>query len=299
MEELIRKGYQYSQNIKDETITKDEIEQLTIILEEIAKRISKGEVVSDAEKLLLYMILIQIDDLLNINKGSVIVSGLVITINCSTVIILILYFLSDKSPVWSSIKLQKMLNNCLDKSQSDFDKLLDEYVHNYFHTGNLNSNCYFIGMEEGGGDTKTKIIRRLTNWLIAGKPNVSDLHPGTRFVKTWAGMIRLILANSTGGYPNLSDVKIFQAGSWGMLKSNNYVGELLPLPSPGKGTWNYNMWSTLPYLRSRAVYEPAIIPRRTRILKNFIIRNNELKLVVFYGFGNMPEWEIISDIGTK
>jgi hypothetical protein len=43
----------------------------------------------------------------------------------------------------------------------DFDKELDQFAHNFLGYGNLESPIWFIGMEEGGGNTKEEIKSRL------------------------------------------------------------------------------------------------------------------------------------------
>lgn len=42
--------------------------------------------------------------------------------------------------------------------------LLTNYVENFYGYGNLNSDYWFVGKEETGGETYQKINSRLINW---------------------------------------------------------------------------------------------------------------------------------------
>ena len=50
----------------------------------------------------------------------------------------------------------------------EFDeKLILKFAHNFFGYGNLSSNLWFIGMEEGGGNSFTEIETRLSMWEVS------------------------------------------------------------------------------------------------------------------------------------
>jgi hypothetical protein len=55
------------------------------------------------------------------------------------------------------------MSNPLDES------LLQEFMSNFYGYGNYAAPYWFIGMEEGGGDTIEEITRRLTVWDQRGR----------------------------------------------------------------------------------------------------------------------------------
>ena len=54
------------------------------------------------------------------------------------------------------------------------DKLLENYIHNFFGHGNLDTNFWFISIEEGGGNTEKELQNRLTVWKKRGCKQVED-----------------------------------------------------------------------------------------------------------------------------
>lgn len=186
------------------------------------------------------------------------------------------------------------------------ETLLSEFADKFFGYGNLKSDIWFIGMEEGGGNTVEDINNRLRNWERNGKrlvENVALYHEalgkGEYFsgkIKnqpTWNKLIRLALSYS-GRNNTLQNVKSFQASEFGRKDSNNCLLELLPLPSPSTAHWIYGTASSLSWLKSRKLYKNYIVSRRIEKLKSLIIENHP-KLVVFYGSNDVYRtyWEQI------
>jgi hypothetical protein len=68
--------------------------------------------------------------------------------------------------------------------------------------------------------------------------------------------------------------------------------ELLPLPSPRTSAWEYNKWSTLPFLAKREAYHHSILPQRSAYLRKQILEN-EPEFVIFYGIGYSSYWQDI------
>ena len=53
--------------------------------------------------------------------------------------------------------------------------LIDEFINKFYGYGNLNSDLWFVGMEEGGGNSFEEINTRLNIWSDRGKKTVEDL----------------------------------------------------------------------------------------------------------------------------
>ena len=55
------------------------------------------------------------------------------------------------------------------------DQLLNEFVENFYGYGDYNGQFWFIGMEEGGGNSFSEIDNRLNAWTLRGKHELEDL----------------------------------------------------------------------------------------------------------------------------
>jgi hypothetical protein len=49
------------------------------------------------------------------------------------------------------------------------DILLEEFINNFYGYGNYHGKYWFIGMEEGGGNSIEEINRRLASWNTRGR----------------------------------------------------------------------------------------------------------------------------------
>ena len=84
--------------------------------------------------------------------------------------------------------------------------LIKKYMSNFFGYGNLKSDYWFIGIEEGGGKTEKEVIDRIKTWNMFGENTVEDLakfhkkinNPlakmGSYFPLTWQSYIRIVFA---------------------------------------------------------------------------------------------------------
>jgi hypothetical protein len=55
------------------------------------------------------------------------------------------------------------------------DQLLSEFVQNFYGYGNYSGQFWFIGMEEGGGNSFSEINTRLAVWANRGRNELEDL----------------------------------------------------------------------------------------------------------------------------
>ena len=191
------------------------------------------------------------------------------------------------------------------------DELLHAFVSGFFGYGSFSAPYWFVGMEEGGGNTPEDIALRLRAWEARGKralEDVVDYHLAIGVSKhfdergvlqpTWNKLIRIQLA-AIGESPTTERVRAFQRTEWGKSNGNTCLTELMPLPSPGVDRWlHFAEHSRLPYLVTRAAYIEHVRPARVAQLAAKMAEYRP-KAVVFYGLQYLPSWEAISDTELK
>lgn len=188
--------------------------------------------------------------------------------------------------------------------------LLKNYIENFYGYGNLESDYWFIGKEEAGGETHQEINSRLETWKnMKGKKVVDtyDFHKkvtnenGKTFEflfenkvqKTWLGLIKLIFSLEDKNW-NGSDIKKFRTERLGRTFSNNCLLEMFPLPSPKANEFNYSEWTDY---RNRENYKNAIRNLRINNIKE-LIKENQPRFVTFYSTDKeyCSYWSQISEI---
>lgn len=55
------------------------------------------------------------------------------------------------------------------------DELLQEFTQGFYGYGNCNGDCWFVGMEEGGGNSFQDIANRSSAWSQRGKRELEDV----------------------------------------------------------------------------------------------------------------------------
>jgi hypothetical protein len=187
------------------------------------------------------------------------------------------------------------------------DQLLSEFAETFYRYGNNRGRYWFIGMEEGGGNSVEEIDQRLEAWVQGGKRELEDvaefherigvpeLFTGkAKLQTTWNKLIRIVLSHQ-GVTPTTDDVRAYQRDKLGRLESETCLLELLPLPSPSTSQWLYGSHSSLPHLATRKSYHDYYTPKRVEHLQAMIKRHQPL-CVIFYGLNYMKWWKAIADI---
>lgn len=181
------------------------------------------------------------------------------------------------------------------------DQMLQAFMDNFYGYGNYDAPYWFIGMEEGGGDSFEEVSKRLTVWDSRGRRELEDvvdyhLELGItwpfgekpKLQWTWAGLIRVLLSIE-GLEPTTEEVRLHQQRSWARSGGNVCLMELLPLPSPSTSHWLYAQYSKLPTLRSRKQYRKLMSQVRIRAIQQRIAAHQP-QVVVFYSFTYRPYW---------
>ena len=187
------------------------------------------------------------------------------------------------------------------------DQLLNEFVQNFYGYGNYGGQFWFIGMEEGGGNSFSEINTRLSAWANRGKKELEDVeeyhndigvtkwfNDKPKLQPTWNKLIRVLLSSS-GKLPTTEQVREYQKTLLGKQLGDTCLLELLPLPSPSIGQWLYAQCSQLPYLKDRETYKQECITSRIAHLKDRI-NQYKPKAVIFYGLSYQEYWKQIAGV---
>ncbi len=183
------------------------------------------------------------------------------------------------------------------------DVVLEKFMKDFFGYGNWSADIWFVGMEEGGGNSIGEISNRINSWDKRGRRNLEDVYeyhkdinPDIKFFRekpvlqsTWNKLIRIFL--SIKGAPSgTEDVRNYQSKKWGRLSGETCLMELFPLPSPSIREWFYRDYSTLSFLINRTVYKHHLFKDRSDTIR-LKIKEHKPSKVIFYGLGYKDFWE--------
>jgi hypothetical protein len=181
---------------------------------------------------------------------------------------------------------------------------LSAFMSGFYGYGRWDAPLWFIGMEEGGGNSWEEIARRVSVWEEFNRPELADLHefhallgvtrhsgPMAKLQRTWTSLTRIALA-AEGRPFQLDDVRNYQGSELGSRAGQTALIELLPLPSPSTKDWFYAE-SGLPELATRERYRDAVAPHRVEHIRESLSRHRP-RLVVFYGIQYRSFWESIA-----
>ncbi len=177
--------------------------------------------------------------------------------------------------------------------------LLAAYMHTFYGYGAWTAKYWFVGMEEGGGDSLEEIERRITVWHDRGRRALEDLRDyhlaigvpryfgsKPKLQRTWRALMRVVLT-AQGARVDLDVLRAYQSTRLGRVGGETALIELLPLPAPGKtAPWLYAQ-SGIASLRTREEYEAALGPPRTKTILDAIDRFQPRAIVTY---GNGPMW---------
>jgi hypothetical protein len=185
------------------------------------------------------------------------------------------------------------------------DELLEHFITTFYGSGNYSGDYWFVGMEEGGGSDLGQVTARLNAWYDLGGTELVDIfkfhikinYPEyftdpVKLQRTWMQQARIVLS-SKGLTASTSEVKDYQRDVIGRKTSETCLLELLPLPSPSTAIWNYDRWSSLPFLKDRSAYRDYCVPWRTKHIQSQISIYKS-KVVVFLGLNYFEYWQAIA-----
>lgn len=190
------------------------------------------------------------------------------------------------------------------------DTLLLNFISNFYGYGNYDADVWFIGMEEGGGNSVEEINTRLNAWDQRGRHELEDLadyHAAIGITKffdgqprsqpTWNKLIRVWFA-IRGKSAELSAIKSYQAQEFARSSGDTCLIELMPLPSPNINRWIYGESSGLSYLKDRQTYHEMVRPQRIAHIRA-LITQFQPRGVIFYGMQYQQWWQEIAGVQFK
>jgi hypothetical protein len=189
------------------------------------------------------------------------------------------------------------------------DVLLKEFAKRFFGYGAHSGDHWFVGIEEGGGDSFNEVEARLKAWSRRGGMELEDVgefckeigqhhwfRPKARLQSTWSKYIRVILGTKSIEAAT-ERVRDYQAESLGRWNGESCMMNLLPLPSPSGKHWNYTDWSDNQRLASRDSYIGYYAPRRAEHIRNQLHQGRP-RAVLFASVS--PEyrrwWQVIAGV---
>ena len=151
--------------------------------------------------------------------------------------------------------------------------------------GDLKAEYWFLGMEEGGGGEENirarLVFRHIEDCADAHKIlGITKFHRGKRIIqRTWRGMCYIML-RLQNHEPNPENIRNYQAEQLGRFGGNTLLYELMPLPKPSIGDWDYE--KLIPQFSSRTDYYEKVKPMRKELLSNLYLEYSP-KAVIAYG----------------
>jgi hypothetical protein len=194
-----------------------------------------------------------------------------------------------------------MVKNMLSK------ELIENRIENFWGYGNLKSDVWFIGMEEGFGgtldDLKARFEKTQNRSVIDIKNDMTDVDDHMKWFsskpniqRTWSKLILILLAINYKKYnPDNEEIRSFQKNLFGRLEGNHCLLEFMPLPSKSTKPqdWIYNQFN-VNYLITRKTYIASITPRRILLLQK-LIKINKPKILIFYSLTYLEKWKSITN----
>ncbi len=180
-------------------------------------------------------------------------------------------------------------------------------IENFWGYGNLESQVWFVGMEEGleAEATLTHLAERFrvadgqSSVDMRGEMNNVYGHmrwfrPGAPIQQTWKYPIALYLYLKNGCAPTKEEIRTYQVLRLGDYQSRETVTiELMPLPSnkANESAWLYGDLG-ISHLSNRAEYLATYKPKRVRKLQGLLQRYHP-QLVIFSSLMYLPDWKKI------
>ena len=177
---------------------------------------------------------------------------------------------------------------------------IENYINNFYGYGNLASQIWFIGIEEGSNtNSKEELYKRIEVWEELSSKHTVDCKEFHLKIKmgnekpftvgsiqaTWGRYIDLIIQLTKNKKPEKIEKRTFQLNDLGRLNANHCMIELYPMPCRDRKSWSYSqLRDILPYLSSKIEYENFVSEFRVQNLKK-LINQYKPQIVIFNSAG--------------
>lgn len=183
-------------------------------------------------------------------------------------------------------------------------ELIEERINTFWGYGNLKSDIWFVGMEEGFNGslndledrfqrTHGKKVIDIQDDMIGVDDHTKWFSPNSNIQQTWGKLILVLLFQRNGDIVSKETIKQYQRNNFGRLTSDHCILELLPLPSrsTNKKDWMYEQFH-IEYLKDRRTYLHEIVPRRLTLFRKLLLQYNP-KIVIFFSLSYLDYWKIL------
>ncbi len=189
----------------------------------------------------------------------------------------------------------------------DFRVLIQERIKNFWGYGNLDSDVWFVGMEEGYNESNEILFERFKATVHKAVFDIYDdlkvdpshvywFEENAPTQPTYRPLIYIHRFLQTGTEPTIEEIREYQIRKFGRKTADHAVLELMPLPSKSikETDWLYAN-SGVKGLSSRKEYLTEYKPARVREL-HALIQQYKPKLVLFYSRTYLPDWQQIAGV---
>lgn len=189
----------------------------------------------------------------------------------------------------------------------NFEILVQKRIKNFFGYGNLNSDVWFVGMEEGFDSsmellrerfktTSDKVVCDIVENMQTSPDHLRWFADSAPTQKTYRPLIFIHLYLKTGKEPTLEEIRQFQINSFGRKTADHATLELMPLPSKSikESDWLYGDFN-IEGLSSRKEYLETYKSKQVHKLQE-LIHQHRPKLVLFYSRTYLPDWQQIAGV---
>ena len=186
---------------------------------------------------------------------------------------------------------------------------LEDYMHEFFGYGNLNSKIWFIGHEEGSvQNSVSELHERVKTWNKLGKGTLCDCKDFHMLLKmgnekpftkgspqrTWWRYLDILFLYSKRYVLDKELKRKFIKNEFAKLDSNHALLELFPIPCSKIPSWTYNtLEKQLDYFSSKEKYSNEVSKKRlNKILE--LINKHKPKCIIFSGTTALSSWQNIA-----
>jgi len=190
-------------------------------------------------------------------------------------------------------------------SGENFEILIKKRMKNFWGYGNLKSDIWFVGMEEGFDDTYETLYERFRVTADKQVIDISDdmkncpdhmkwFQKGAPTQKTYRALISVLLYIRNNKEATLEEIREYQIEKFGRLHADHAILELMPLPSKSirPEDWLYEDVDVAG-LTSRSIYLEMYKPERVEALHK-LIQEHKPKLVIFFSRTYADDWKKIA-----
>jgi hypothetical protein len=182
-------------------------------------------------------------------------------------------------------------------------ELIENRINNFLGYGNLNSDIWFIGMEEGFDGTLEELEQRfkatynkkvidIQNDMGSTTDHMKWFVKNPPLQRTYSKIARMLLLFGGKEISN-NIIRNYQSNQLARIDSNHCLLEFMPLPnrSLNKSDWLYQQFN-IDYLQDRKTYLNIVRKIRNKLFKNLIKEHNP-KIVIYYSLTYLDKWSNI------